>query len=183
MSERLWSMCRSVCREMMESSIDNEFSTFDVRNRVLATLLKTSITSTYQIAAAVQNSSQGPSNSTFTPSDLLPQIFAACWQKSFLRRCFCPCQTLHCHYYLGLPHWSMRNQDDGFTLPVRQFCCIRNLSTVIYTWDDKFSIWISLLHSFCDRYTVRTSLPIPRSLNQHSLKDPIHAKSLRRLYM
>ena len=53
-----------------------------------------------------------------------------------------------------------------FYTTVRQFCCIRSLSTVIYTCDDKFSLWISLLCLFCNRYAVRTSLSKrTRSLN------------------
>ena len=49
----------------------NEYITVDVHRRVLATLLKTSIVITYQIAAAVQHSPRGPGNPTSTFSDLL----------------------------------------------------------------------------------------------------------------
>ena len=62
---------------------------------------------------------------------------------------------------LSLPRKSMYNQDDGFTLPGRRFCCICSLSTAIYTWEtDKFGVWISLLHTLCD-VCYESSLPRP----------------------
>ena len=81
-----------------------------------------------------------------------------------------------------LPRWSLRNQDDGFNPSTRIFLYMQPFH-VDFTWDDRFGIWISLLHSFCDRYAARTTLPRRRSLNQPSHKDPILAKLLGHLPM
>ena len=113
--------------EKRESSTDNEFITFEVRLWVLATLLKTSIAGThiscYRFSLLAEN-------------------------RSSVRRCFCSSQTLRCYYRSGLPRRSTHNQDDGFTPPVRWFCCIRNLSTAIYTWDDKFGVVLACFVHF-----------------------------------
>ena len=120
-------------------STDKVFIMFDVNLWVLATLLKTSITITHQIAAAVQHSLRGPSNPTSTLSELLVKVFATASKCSFLWRCFGLSQTLCCLYCLGLPCWSLHNQDDGLAPPVWQFCCLHSLSTVIYTWDERLA--------------------------------------------
>ena len=116
------SLYRSVCREMRESSTDNVFITFNMHLRVLATLLKN--------WSQVQHSPRGP------PIPLPPcQIFY--YRFSLL-------VSKHCFFSnllpLSLPRKSMHNQDDGFTLPVQQFCCIHSLSTAIYSWDNR-QVW------------------------------------------
>ena len=108
-------------------STDKVFIMFDVSLWVLATLLKTLITITHQIAAAVQHSLRGPSNPNSTLSELLVKVFAAASKCSFLWHSFGLSQTLCCLYCLGLLCWSLHNLDDGLTPPVRQFCCLHSL--------------------------------------------------------
>ena len=102
------------------------------------------------------------------------------YNRNCLWHCCCLSQTLHFHYHSSRPCWSLRDEDDGFTLPVWQFCC---LSTAISTLDNKFDVWNCLLCSCCNTYAVRTSLPRPRSFKQPSLEYAILAKSLNITYV
>ena len=95
---------------MREPSLENEFITFDPHLRVLATLLKTLIT------LYIPDCSRSTAQSTRTRQSRFHLFQSLTSKHSFLWHCLSLSQTLRCHYWSGLPCWSLCNQDDGLHL-------------------------------------------------------------------
>ena len=134
-------LCRSVCREMRELSTDNVFITFDMHLQVLATLLKTLIANTIpdcdrctaQCTRTLQfhfHLVRSPTIGFHCLSASVASSQTCCYYRYHVRVCTTKIMVLHCMYNDFAVHTALQRFTPETT--------------------DKFGVWISLLHSFCD---------------------------------
>ena len=137
---------------MRESSTDNVFITFDVHLQVLATLLKTLITNTKPECSRCTEQStrtlqfhfhlvRSPTIGFHCLSASVAPSQTCCHYRYHVRVCPTKTMVLYCQYNDSAVHAAFPQRFTPETT-------------------DKFGVWISLLHSFCD-VCYESSFPRP----------------------